>query len=94
MRRYGFAGRGRLASAATMLKLFVMPGVVYVLATVFGLSPEWRAALVLVAAVPTGVNAWLISVQFRTGEALAASAITLTTALGVVSVTFWAWMVG
>jgi malonate transporter len=49
---------------------------------------------VLVAAVPTGVNAWLISVQFRTGEALAASAITLTTALGVVSVTFWAWMVG
>lgn len=94
IRRYGFAGRGRLASAATMLKLFVMPGVVYVLATVFGLSPEWRAALVLVAAVPTGVNAWLISVQFRTGEALAASAITLTTALGVVSVTFWAWMVG
>jgi predicted permease len=48
---------------------------------------------VLIAAVPTGVNAWLTAVQFRTGEALAASSITLTTALGVLSVTFWAWIV-
>ncbi len=37
---------------------------------------------------------WLIASQFRTGEPLAASTITLTTGFGVVSVTFWAFLVG
>jgi len=78
---------------ATVLKLILMPGLVYGFSTLLGLSDSWRAALVLVAAVPTGVNAWLIAVQFRTGDALAASTITLTTAFGVASVTFWAFVV-
>jgi len=93
MRRYGFFGNGRIALGATVLKLLVMPAAVLVFARLLGLSPEWRAALVLVASVPTGVNAWLTAVQFGTAEALAASAITLTTGLGVLSVTFWAWVV-
>ena len=93
MRRYGFAGNGQIALGATVLKLMLMPALVFVFATVMGLSPEWRAALVLIASVPTGVNAWLIAVQFNTAEALAASAITITTGVGVLSVTFWAWMV-
>ncbi|MDB5523720.1 MAG: rane transport family protein [Rhizobium sp.] len=93
MRRYGFSGNGTIALGATGLKLLIMPAIVFGFATLLSLSPEWRAALVLIAAVPTGVNAWLIAVQFKTGEALAASAITLTTGLGVLSVTFWAWMV-
>jgi hypothetical protein len=94
MRRYGFAGNGRIAAGATVLKLLVMPAAVLLFATLLGLSPEWRTALVLVAAIPTGVNAWLTAVQFQTAEALAASSITLTTALGVFSVTFWAWILG
>ena len=93
MRRYGFSGNGAMPLVASALKLLVMPAFVYVFSTLLGLGAEWRAALVLIAAVPTGVNAWLISVQFRTAEALAASSITLTTGLGVVSVTFWAWIV-
>jgi malonate transporter len=93
MRRYGFSGNGTLPLVASALKLMVMPACVYGFATLVGLGPDWRAALVLIAAVPTGVNAWLISVQFRTAEALAASAITLTTGLGVLTVTFWAWLV-
>jgi predicted permease len=94
MRRYGFAGNGQIALGATLLKLMLMPALVMAFSTLLGLSPEWRAALVLVASVPTGVNAWLIAVQFNTAEALAASTITLTTGLGVLSVTFWAWLVG
>jgi predicted permease len=93
MRRYGFSGNGVLPIVASGLKLLLMPAGVYVFATLLGLSPDWRAGLVLIAAVPTGVNAWLISVQFRTAERLAASAITLTTGLGVLTVTFWAWVV-
>jgi malonate transporter len=93
MQRYGFSGQVRLSLVATVLKLILMPGLVYGFSTLLGLSDSWRAALVLVAAVPTGVNAWLIAVQFRTGDALAASTITLTTAFGVASVTFWAFVV-
>lgn len=94
MRRYGLSGVGRIALGATILKLMVMPAVVLLFSTLMGLSPEWRAALVLIAAVPTGVNAWLIATQFRTAEAVAASTITMTTACGVVTATFWAWIVG
>jgi predicted permease len=94
MRRYGFAGNGQIVLGATLLKLMLMPALVMAFSTLLGLSPEWRAALVLVASVPTGVNAWLIAVQFNTAEALAASTITLTTGFGVLSVTFWAWLVG
>jgi predicted permease len=94
MRRYGFAGQLPLSLTATLLKLVALPALVLLFATLLGLSDEWRRALVLVAAVPTGVNAWLIASQFRTGEPLAASTITLTTGFGVVSVTIWAFLVG
>lgn len=94
MRRYGLGGNAALASAATALKLFLLPACVLVFAKLLGLSKEWQAALVLTSSVPTGVNAWLIAAQFRTAENLAASAITVTTAFGVLTVMFWAWVVG
>lgn len=92
MRRYGTGGNIGMASAATVLKLFLLPFCVMIFAHLLDLKPDWQAALVLTAAVPTGVNAWLIAAQFRTAESLAATAITLTTAFGVVSVMFWAWL--
>lgn len=94
MRRYGTGGNIRMASAATVLKLFLLPFCVMIFSRLLGLSADWQAALVLTASVPTGVNAWLIAAQFRTAESLAATAITMTTAIGVVSVMFWAWVVG
>ena len=94
MHRYGAGGNGRMASAATVLKLFLLPFCVMVFSHLLGLSREWQMALVLTAAVPTGVNAWLIAAQFRTAESLAATTITMTTAIGVASVIFWAWMMG
>lgn len=92
MHRYGAGGNFRMASVATVLKLFLLPGCVLLFSRLLGLSPDWQAALVLTAAVPTGVNAWLIAAQFRMAESLAATTITLTTAIGVISVTFWAWV--
>ena len=74
------------------MKLFLLPACVMGFSHLLGLSRDWETALVLTASVPTGVNAWLIASQFRTAESLAATTITLTTATGVVSVTFWAWL--
>jgi malonate transporter and related proteins len=94
MRRYGLGGNPALASMSSVLKLFLLPACVLVFAKLLGLSREWQAALVLTSSVPTGINAWLIAAQFRTAEKLAASTITLTTGFGVLTVMFWAWMVG
>ncbi|OLP53454.1 transporter [Rhizobium rhizosphaerae] len=90
--RYGLKGNLGLASVASFLKLVLMPAAVFGLATLLGLPADWRAALVLTAAVPTGVNAWLIANHFNVGHALASSTITLTTALGVLTVSGWAYL--
>ncbi len=90
--KYGVAGNMRIAGIISALKLLVMPATVWGACHLLGLSPAWTAALVLTSSVPTGINAWLIANRFGVGHAIAASSITLTTALGVLSVTFWAYM--
>ena len=80
----------RPALVIGVLKLIVMPAIVFaLLATVIHLPPVWARALVIGAACPTGVNAWLAAARFRTGEAIASNVITLTTAGAVVTVALW-----
>ncbi|MBB4183531.1 hypothetical protein GGE07_000144 [Sinorhizobium terangae] len=90
--KYGLAGNTGLAAVTSALKLLVLPGVVFGACHLLGLSDSWTAALVLTSSVPTGVNAWLIANHFNVGHALASSTITLTTALGVLSVSAWAYL--
>lgn len=87
--KYGLSGNLGLASVTTALKLVVLPASVFAACHLLGLSRDWTAALVLTSSVPTGVNAWLIANHFNVGHGLASSTITLTTALGVVSVSAW-----
>jgi len=90
LKRYGIRGNLPPALALTTLKLFVFPALVWVIAEkVAGLPPLWTAAVVVCAACPTGVNAYLIANRFHTGHALAANTITLTTAFAVVTIGFW-----
>lgn len=90
--KYGLAGNLGLATVTSLLKLVVLPGVVFAACHLLGLNDNWTTALVLTSAVPTGVNAWLIANHFNVGHALASSTITLTTALGVISVSIWAYI--
>lgn len=88
--RYGVSGNVRPAIVLGIVKLMVMPAVVYVLAVyVAGLSPLATSVLVLAAACPTGVNAYLIANRFQTGLALSANTITLTTAVSMLTFTLW-----
>ncbi len=90
LRQYGLSGNVRPALVITVLKLVVMPAIVFAaLATIVHLPPVWAKALVITAACPTGVNAWLVASRFRTGEALASNVITLGTALAAVTVALW-----
>jgi predicted permease len=97
LRRYGISGNLRAALSVALIKLAVMPALVFVVvAYVIPLPPVWAKAIVIAAACPTGVNAYLVATRFNTGQALASSAITLTTAIAVVTVAFWlhvvAWL--
>lgn len=92
LNKYGINGNVRIAIVIAGLKLLLMPGCVWLACRLLGLSPEWTAALVLTSSVPTGINAWLIANRFGVGHGLAASAISLSTAAGVLSVTLWAWL--
>lgn len=90
--RYPIRGDIGLSGMSAILKLTLLPAVVFLMSHLLGLPQDWIAALVLTSSVPTGINAWLIAQRFRSGHSLAASVISITTAFGVITVSFWAWL--
>jgi predicted permease len=86
---YGMARQIRPAIAISVLKLALMPALVFVAARFLGLPPIGVAALTLTAACPTGVNTYLIAVQLGTGQALASNALVISTAASVLTVALW-----
>ncbi|MCC2111845.1 MAG: AEC family transporter [Hyphomicrobiales bacterium] len=95
LKRYGVSGNIVPAVGLSALKLLVMPAMVYGIARyAVGLPPLWTAVATLVAASPTGINAYLIASRFRTGQGLASNTITLTTGLAVVTAALWLRFLG
>lgn len=86
---YGLAGNLRAAAVLAGLKLFLMPSIALGLALAAGLPGPVAEVAVMAAALPAGVNSYLIATRFGTGQALAASAMTIGTAVALVSATFW-----
>ena len=94
LRRYGVGGNVQSALLLSLLKLVVMPALVFILAYyVVPMPALWMKVVVIAAACPTGVNAYLLAARFRTGEALASNAIVMSTALSVLTITFWLTLV-
>jgi malonate transporter len=88
--RYGIRGNIRAGLLLSALKLLVQPALVLILIrTVAPMPASWAKVAVLAAACPTGVNAYLVAARFKTGEALASNAITLSTALAVLTISLW-----
>jgi predicted permease len=92
--KYPVRGNIGLTGAIAALKLLLLPAAVFLMSRLLGLSPAWTSAMVLTSSVPTGINAWLIAHRFRSGQNIAASTISVTTAVGIISVSFWAWLLG
>lgn len=87
--RYGLTRNAAQGGTIAAVKLLAMPAAVMGLAVLFGLEPLSVAVLTLVAACPTGVNAFLIAQRFGIGEAIAINAMTLSTLFGIVTITGW-----
>jgi len=89
LRRFGISGNIRPALALSVLKLFLMPALVLLFVWLLGLPPLTAKVAVVVAALPSGINSYLIAVQFNTGQALASNQMTLATVSAVLTTSFW-----
>ena len=89
LRKFGISGNVRPALVLSTLKLFLMPAVMLGTALLFDLPPLTAKVAVAAAALPSGVNSYLIATQFGTGQALASNQMTIATACAVVTLMFW-----
>lgn len=93
--RHGIAGEIRTAAILSALKLVVHPLIVWFLAFhVFPVPPVWAGVAVLFAAMPTGVNAYILANRYGAGEHAISSTVALSTVLAVLTVSFWLVFLG
>jgi malonate transporter len=89
LRKFSVSGNVLPAAVLSLLKLFLMPAVALGAALLLGLPPMTAKVAVVGAALPSGVNSYLLAVQFGTGQGLASSQMTIATACAVVTTAFW-----
>jgi predicted permease len=89
LRKFGISGNLLPSVILSALKLMFMPAVALAAAWALDLPPLAAKVAVATASMPSGVNSYLIAVQFRTGEALASSQMTLATIAAVITTAFW-----
>ena len=90
LRNYGIRGNVRAGLVLAALKLLLMPALIFLAVRyVVPMPAVWAKAAVIAAACPTGVNAYVVATRFRTGEALASNALTISTACAVLTTTIW-----
>jgi hypothetical protein len=84
--------RGRIAGGmreslfVLLVKMFLMPAAAGALAMLgFRLEMPWVTAVMLLAAQPTGVNAWLFAERYAVGRELATTAVLVSTAASLVT---------
>jgi len=72
-----------------VLRLFVLPAFVFLVASTLGLTGELRAAVVLEAAMPSMVIGIVICDRFNLDVSLYATAVTVTTAISMITLPLW-----
>jgi hypothetical protein len=94
LNRYGLRGSRPVLAVIALGKLIIHPLLVWWLATsVFTVPKVWAATAILLAACPSGINAYLLAARYKVGVALSSGAISLTTVLCLFTVPFWVWVV-
>lgn len=88
--KYEIRGNLLAATGLAALNLFAMPAMVYFVATtLLPLPPLWLKVAILVAACPTGVNAYLIASYFKIAQGLASSTIVIALLGSLVTIPLW-----
>lgn len=93
--RYGLRDSGAEALMITFLSLVLHPAITYALGSfVFDLRQDFLRAAVVTAAMAPGVNSYVFAVQYQRGQAEAAGAVLLATALSVLTASAWIFILG
>ena len=72
-----------------VLRFLIVPAIVFGFATVIGLSGELRAAVIMEAAMPSMVLGIVLCDRFKLDVGLYATAVTVTTALSMITLPIW-----
>jgi len=83
------------ATAMAAFKLVIHPLIAYVLIVhVLHVPLEMARYGVLLAAMPTGINAYIFATYYNRGVSVANSTILITTGLSILTVSAWLWILG
>ena len=83
------------ASLLSVVKLVIMPVIVYGLSVSLGLDPLYTIAAVICAAVPTAKTVYILAGEYHCEEMMVASTVSLTTLVSVVTLVIWLyWLSG
>ncbi|MGH6760148.1 MAG: AEC family transporter [Phyllobacterium sp.] len=89
LRKFGVSGNVKASLVLSAIKLLVMPAVVMASVWFLNVAPLAAQVAVTAAALPAGVNSYLIATRFGTGQALASNSMVLGTAFSAITMTFW-----
>lgn len=89
LRKFGISGNVMAAGMNATFKLLLMPAVVFALAWITGLPPLTAKVAVTAAALPSGVNAYLIATRFGVGQSLSSTAMVLASAVSASTLAVW-----
>lgn len=92
LHRFGIARNAPQGATTAVLKVAFMPAVALGMALLLGLPAAVAHVVVVCAAMPTGVNPYLIANRLGTGEALASNTMVLATAASPLTLAFWLWV--
>lgn len=84
--RFRLAGSLRVAGVLSLLKILLHPLLVGLLAVLFDLEPVSATAAVTLAALPTGINAYLFAARYQAAVPEATSTILVSTLASVATV--------
>jgi malonate transporter len=82
------------ASMIAALSLVLHPAIAYGLCLAFALPPEFVRSAVVTASMAPGVNAYVFASLYGRGQAQAASAVLLATAVSVLTISAWLTLLG
>ena len=95
LKTYGVRADVPVALMVSALRLLVHPLITWVFAVhVFALPPAWAGTVVLFAAMPAGINAYLFAARYGEGVGIASTAVALSTGLSVFSSILWLRVLG
>jgi malonate transporter and related proteins len=93
--RYHVRGELGAASAMVILKLVVMPGLMWLMmGFVFDVREDWMRTAVILACMPAGISVYVFSRRYQSGETAAAAAIVLSSLAASISIGCFSWLLG